>query len=247
MNLMKKKVILLGDSITQGLGSKKINFTKELQDLLGDDFEVVNMAQTGTTIYYAEKVLDNVISQLPRYVVILYGNVDAQIRPSRTGKVFNRIPSRFKKNGMLMPRPFYSHSKVKRWGQKIDNMLRRLFSTIIYHIDGTEQWVGISDFTVRYEKIIKTLISKGIYVITCSTVYIDDTMFYGSCEQYKQFNCEIQRIALRWGAKYIDLFSLFNNAVQRSSWNSIYCYDHFHPNEKGYQLIAQCIHEALCQ
>lgn len=51
-------VYLLGDSITQGLGSKKINFTDELACLLGSNYEIVNLAQTGTTIEYALRLLD---------------------------------------------------------------------------------------------------------------------------------------------------------------------------------------------
>lgn len=51
-------VYLLGDSITQGLGSKKINFTNELARLLGSNYEIVNLAQTGTTIDYAFKIID---------------------------------------------------------------------------------------------------------------------------------------------------------------------------------------------
>ena len=53
---MGKEAVLLGDSITQGLGSKKINFTENLNSLLGDGFHVDNMALTGTTISYAQKI-----------------------------------------------------------------------------------------------------------------------------------------------------------------------------------------------
>ena len=60
---MKEKVILLGDSITQGLGSKKINFTEELQKRLGESFQVENMALTGTTIHYVEEILPIIIEK----------------------------------------------------------------------------------------------------------------------------------------------------------------------------------------
>lgn len=101
----KTTVYLLGDSITQGLGSKKINFTAELACLLGKDYEIVNLAYTGTTTDYALKLLDEgeISQRLGRAMcVVLYGNVDAQIRPSRTGKVFPHIPKRFQGGGMLM-------------------------------------------------------------------------------------------------------------------------------------------------
>lgn len=67
----KEKVILLGDSITQGLGSKKVNFTQALQNKLGGNYIVENMALTGTTILYAREILHSVISHKPKYVVIL--------------------------------------------------------------------------------------------------------------------------------------------------------------------------------
>ena len=54
----KTTVYLLGDSITQGLGSKKVNFTGKLADLLGEGYEIVNLAYTGTTIDYALGLLD---------------------------------------------------------------------------------------------------------------------------------------------------------------------------------------------
>lgn len=54
----KATVYLLGDSITQGLGSKKVNFTGKLADLLGEGYEIVNLAYTGTTIDYALGLLD---------------------------------------------------------------------------------------------------------------------------------------------------------------------------------------------
>lgn len=54
----KTTVYLLGDSITQGLGSKKVNFTGKLADLLGEGYEIVNLAHTGTTIDYALSLLD---------------------------------------------------------------------------------------------------------------------------------------------------------------------------------------------
>ena len=54
----KTTVYLLGDSITQGLGSKKVNFTGKLADLLGEGYEIVNLAYTGTTIDYALSLLD---------------------------------------------------------------------------------------------------------------------------------------------------------------------------------------------
>lgn len=242
---MKEKVILLGDSITQGLGSKKINFTEELQNMLGEGYSVSNMALTGTTIHYAEEILPSILQQKPRYVVIVYGNVDAQIRPCRTGKVFKHIPKRFQKNGMLMPRPFYSHTLKKKIAQKVENTMRSFYSELICAVDGTEQWVDIQDFSETYRRVLDRLINEGIDVLACSTVAIDNKMFPGSLEQYERFDTEIQIIAEAKKIPYVDVFSPLKRAVCDGGWKSVYCYDHFHPNEGGYKIMAEVIADNL--
>lgn len=60
---MKKEIVLLGDSITQGLGSKKVNFTSELQKSLGTGYAVDNMAFTGTTVHYLEQIFDEILQK----------------------------------------------------------------------------------------------------------------------------------------------------------------------------------------
>lgn len=62
---MKKEIVLLGDSITQGLGSKKVNFTSELQKSLGTGYAVDNMAFTGTTVHYLEQIFDEILQKRP--------------------------------------------------------------------------------------------------------------------------------------------------------------------------------------
>lgn len=237
---MKKKVVLLGDSITQGLGSKKINFTQELQEQLGNGYLIDNMAFTGTTIHYAEKILPEVMEKHPEYVVIVYGNVDAQIRPCRTGHIFSHLPKRFQGSGMLMPRPFYSHTWYKRIGQKIENMLRKICSKLIYAVD-----VPLGEFQEAYQNLVKELKKCKIKPIVCSTVYIDETIFPGSLTQYKLFNSKIEDISNVEKIPYLDLFSPLKDAVDDAGWNSVYCFDHFHPNGGGYGVIASLIAELV--
>jgi lysophospholipase L1-like esterase len=219
----KQKVILLGDSITQGLGSKKINFTQALQDRLGASFIVENLALTGTTILYAKQILDDIISREPDYVVIVYGNVDAQIRPNRQGHI------------------------LRKWGQKIDNWLRYFFSVVIYKVDGSEQWVNIEQFHDTYIAVLKKLLANDCHVLTCSTVYIDDRLFPGSLNQYKIFNQEITRMAKTYQCNFVDLFNPLQKKVQEYGWEAYYNYDHFHPNRGGYELISDILSRQILQ
>lgn len=242
-------VYLLGDSITQGLGSKKVNFTGELAKLLGRSYKIVNLACTGTTINYAFKLLeDGNLCPPPEgrsICVVLYGNVDAQIRPCRTGRVFPHIPKRFQGGGMLMPRPFYSRSLGKRLGQLIDNAGRKVFSAIIKLVDGTEQWVSLDSFNEQYGRLLDRLNCMGVDSITCSYVYIDEKLFPGSPAEYLAFNKAIRANAESRGIPYIDMWSMFESEVCVNGWDYSYNKDHFHPNETGYVLMAKAIAEVI--
>ena len=243
----KITVYLLGDSITQGLGSKKVNFADELARILGDRYEIINLAYTGTTIDYALKLLDEgkIMSNGRSICVVLYGNVDAQIRPRRTGRVFPHIPKRFQCNGMLMPRPFYSCSWGKHAGQLLDNVFRKMFSSLIIAVDGTEQWVSLESFEKEYSCLLDRLFDLGIGAIACSCVYIDGRLFPGTPSEYESFNNMIRVSAEERGIPYVDMWSMFETDVKANGWSNAYNKDHFHPNGTGYRLMARVIAAAI--
>lgn len=237
-------VYLFGDSITQGLGSKKVNFSGELGELLGSSYRIVNLAQTGTTIEYGlealrENVPENVAGD--SIALILYGNVDAQIRPNRNGRVFPHIPKRYQQNGMLMPRPFYSQSLAKRIWQHVDNYLRSMFAQLIRVVDGCEQWVPHDLFKARYTELLEALDQRGIRAIPCSCVYIDDALFPGCRMEYERFNQVIYELAREFNLRYVDLFNLLKESVERLGWDGCYNRDHFHPNGAGYEIMARAL------
>lgn len=243
------RVYLLGDSITQGLGSRKVNFSGELARLLGPEYEVVNLALTGTTIGHALDLLEDGKVCVPPgesvVCVILYGNVDAQIRPNSKGRVFPHIPRRYKGGGMLMPRPFYSHSLRKSLGQHLDNAMRRILSKLIVAVDGTEQWVPLDAFSTQYEKLLTNLTAAGISAVACSCVYIDERLFPDTPRQYAIYNEKICELASAFGVPYLDIWSPFKRRVALGGWDSVYNKDHFHPNGDGYQAMAQLIATSL--
>ena len=136
-------------------------------------------------------------------------------------------------------------SGIEELGKKIENMMRSIYSKLIYAVDGAEQWVPLDEFQKAYQNLVKELKKCKIKPIACSTVYIDDTMFPGSLTQYKLFNSKIKDISNVEKAPYLDLFSPLKDAVDDAGWNSVYCFDHFHPNGGGYGVIASLIAELV--
>ena len=240
------RIVLLGDSITQGLGSQKVNFTSELEALRPDD-EIINMALTGTTIKYACDHVKDILAAKPDMVIILYGNVDAQIRPSRSGKIFRLLPSRFahKDGSMLLPRPFYSKTFIKRFAQHIENFMRSFFRNLIYAVDGKEQWVDVDKFNNLYTWFCDELSKHNIDIICCSTVYLDDDKFPGSNKEYIIFNSVIERISQGNNKHFLDIYNPLKKLVYKYGWGNVYNYDHFHPKGYGYKYIAKWINEKI--
>ena len=82
----KKVVACVGDSITQGVGAEKGKaYPSQLQELLGDQWEVKNFGVSGRTLlkhgdhpYWIEKAYENALASNPSVVVIMLGTNDTK-------------------------------------------------------------------------------------------------------------------------------------------------------------------------
>ena len=80
------KVACIGDSITQGSGTKGgMSYPKQLQTLLGDKYQVGNFGVSGRTLlkkgdhpYWSEKAYQNALKMEPNVVVIMLGTNDTK-------------------------------------------------------------------------------------------------------------------------------------------------------------------------
>ena len=89
------KVVVLGDSISEGIGSKKMNYISSCERILGKQYVFTNMAKTGSTINYPCEHLSEIINENPDICVIMYGSVDAQIRANRF-KIKHLLPKHYR-------------------------------------------------------------------------------------------------------------------------------------------------------
>lgn len=242
MKEKKKRIVVLGDSISQGIGSKKINYISYLEEQLGESYEILNLAHTGTTIDYALNLHNNITEYDPQIILVMYGNVDAQIRPNIHGKKYNIdkiIPRRYKKNGMLDPRPFYSRKWYRYFPDRFDNITRLIIRRFVTKTQGVCQWITADEFKAKYQEFINTVKKDNRKIILVSTIKLDEKYYSGCTEQYKIFNKIIKELSDVNNCKYINLFTYIEELLEKYKWNEIFYFDHYHPNKKGYELIAQ--------
>ena len=245
--MKKDNIIIVGDSISEGIGQKKINYEIFLKKAM-NKYNIINMARTGTTIKYGNTISEEIIKLNPKYVIIFYGNVDAQIRANINGKktkLINFIPNRYKKNGMLDPRPFYS-KKWYRWiPDRLDNVVRFYIKKMVIHFEGTIQWVSIEEFEKEYTDFIIKLKENSIIPIIISTIFLDDDYFLNSNIEYEKYNNVLKKISQKNNCIYIDFYSSLKKYVNNKGVWDLYSSDHFHPNEYGYKYLSYLISKKM--
>lgn len=237
------KIAIYGDSISEGIGKRKINYSnylKEIMEKKGEKTEIANYAHTGTTIKYLTELLNNSVMDYS-VSIIGYGNVDAMLRPDlkHTPNYYKYLPNRYKQNGMLNPRPYYSKRWYKKWLQKCDSCFRTGLNKILLKLQGKTTWISMDEFRDEYVKCIRKIKKSGCEkIVLLSTVHVSDKYFPGTNVEYQKINLIINKIAMKEKCIFIDLYSLLDE--------SKYFYDDlFHPNNIGYEKIAEAIGQKL--
>lgn len=240
------KIAILGDSISEGLGSKKFNYCKELKENIERDLNIScyikNFACTGKTILYANEIRETVKEFNPDIIVSFFGSVDGMVRPQKKEPFWSLLPDRYKKNGMLDPRPFYSRKTSRSIIEHLDSFIRFRLKLILMKICGTYSWVDLELFEKEYKSLLKYF-SKGPKMLLISTVYIDDYYFPGSNSNFNLYNACIKNLAKEFSCNFIDL----RPHQRKLKWKEIYNSDHFHPNKNGYTWYAEIIGKEIVQ
>lgn len=240
------RIAVLGDSITEGIGRKKVNYCSNLERQLNNSV-VKNFGFTGSTIRYTLKIQEEVLRFNPDVLIVFYGNVDALPRVNSNSKIYKLLPKRYKALGMMDPRALYSSKKAKRAIQKIDSAFRYRLKKVLLKTTGSIQWVNIVDFEDIYTEFLLCFKDTDTKIILLSTVPMYEKYFPKANEEYIKYNNIIHKLAKEMGGQYIDLY----NELQNYSKEEIYLSDYFHPNAYGYEviskLIVRCIDDGNCK
>ena len=243
------RIVIFGDSISDGIGSKHINYEKDLISLI-EGLEIFNYAKSGETILYANNQKEEASKHEPEIAIIFCGSVDGLIRANLEGSskfVKWIIPKRYKNPGMLEQRPFYSKNFFKRQINHIDNIYRKILKKIVLASGGKTQRVQIDLFKKEYKELVKYLTQNNINCILVSTMYVDDKFFLKSNNEFIKYNEIIRQCAIDYAknAVFLDLFSIIQKDVKENGWSNLLSFDHFHPNIRGYRRIAEEIVNAI--
>lgn len=230
------RIAVFGDSISEGIGNRKVNYCECLREQLENYYDIViinNYAHTGTTIGYIEDIKEQWSYNRYDVVIIAYGNVDAMLRPdlNHSPNLYALLPSRYKQNGMLNPRPYFSKRWYRSIGQHFDSWFRWHLNKFLLNFQGTTTWVSETEFERKYSIALEDLKKISENFILLSTVQVSDRYFPGTNSSYVKFNERIKRLSQQFHAVYIDLYNL--DFIKNEFYE-----DDFHPNEKGYKRIS---------
>ena len=238
------KVAIYGDSISEGIGKRKVNYSDFIKNGLSQRYQNIiidNFAHTGTTIKYLDEVL---CANLVEYdvVIIGYGNVDGMLRPDieHRPNYYNLLPSRYKQNGMLNPRPYYSSRYWKKFIQHLDSIVRTTLNRVLLSCQGATTWVSVEEFEKIYRNCITMIrcLGENKKIVLLSTVRVGEKYFPGTNRSYEKFNEVIRRISEQEKCIFINLYDELSDY-------SLFYEDLFHPNIMGYKVIADKICKKL--
>ena len=216
------RIVCFGDSVTFGWNiDYKNSYPNLLEGLLRGDYakvKVINSGIGGNTILDAyDRVENDVISYNPHLAVINFGLNDGRIKEI-TGDDENI-------NGG--EEPAYN-------GDKEDSLVPN---------------INLETFSKYYNLIVDKIESADIKIILMG---MNSVLVLSSSENnidaeeqieiYKNYNDEVRKISVNNHIDFIDLWDIFE---ANDKTNDYLQGDGIHPNEEGFKLIANIVHEVI--
>ena len=232
------KIVVLGDSIAEGLGVKGRCYADLLRMHLGKadcPVSLLNLAYTAFQITDSRKYWPQVIAFDPDIVIIAHGITEAIIRPNINGY---RI-------GRLDPRPYYSQQLLKRLCQQFDSALRWRFQVWMIQKDGGRTLMSCDEFESRLTESLDSLLRETSARVTLLTHNgIDERFYSNSLASLNCFQECIARVAAQ--AALPNRVQVCDISHLLDPWSDFFA-DHFHPNATGHAKIAAALFEKVAR
>lgn len=225
------RLAVFGDSIAAGMGVR------------GDTYAELVAKKLGYDLYDFSGVSKPVSHSLTQYMsdpgsfefaIIAHGITEAIPRPAQ--RLIAKMPGRWRREGWMDPRPYFSSSFRKRSGQRIESSIRWRFRNLLLRL-GPPRFVMEHDrYVDNARQLAEKLSGHGVAVIMLGPPDIDQKRFPGS----ESRTAEYWKSVRSFGVIAVELTGKLDR------WGS-YCGDRFHPNDDGHARIAQLIIAAVNQ
>ena len=254
--------VFLGDSLTEGVGWKRISHVAELAKqlrateirsrdkhaLIGQvksnvpGLRIWNLACEGKTIESDFEWLPFISTLNPELVVIFRGSLESIIRPAMVSDAGWPwwVPRSWRNYSAMDPRCYFSTTWWRRAKQtSIDGMKQRARLKLLQARPG-KPLIDLDAFASYQTKLITQLRSSTTRVLVLGLLPVDRQRFPGSAEHFKSVNARLRKIAEAEGVEFFDWAAQLNGGA-------LFYRDGFHPNEAGAAALANILRERLCQ
>ncbi len=216
-----RRLILLGDSIAGGLGSRASRYGDIGAAKFG--WKLADHSASGSTI--AESLARFRENPVQGCAVLVAHGITEPILPPDPAHL-RWAPPRWRCLGWMDPRAYYSSNVWRRILQRVESELRWRTKTVTMKF-GTIQLMSQEAYCVAYTELCDLFEGDNTPVFTLEPTHIDERFFLGSSHEQALYWTSIKP-AVRHHVLLCDEFE---------PWSD-YLLDHFRPNSKGYEFIA---------
>lgn len=252
--------MFLGDSLTEGVGSKRISHVAELAKQLRASeirsrdrhalkgqvkssftgLRLWNLACEGKTIESDFEWLPLVGALQPELVVIFRGSLESIIRPAMVADADWPwwVPRSWRNYSAMDPRCYFSTTWWRKAKQTSVDALKQRMRLRLLHARPGKPLIDLDTFASYQTKLIKQLRSLRTSILVLGLLPVNEDRFPGSDEHFKSVNARLKQIAEAEGVEFFDWAS-------RLKGDALFYRDGFHPNEAGAVALANLLRERL--
>jgi len=248
--------VFLGDSLTEGVGSKRISHVAELakqlraheirsrdRDALNGELKssstglrLWNFACEGKTIESDFEWLPLIGTLQPELVVIFRGSLESIIRPAMVSDAAWPwwVPPSWRNYSAMDPRCYFSTTWWRKAKQTSVDAIKQIMRLKLLHARPGRPLIDLDTLASYQAKLIQQLRHIGTRVLVLGLLPVDEDRFPGSAEYFKSVNTRLQQIAEAEGAEFFDWASQLNG-------DALFYRDGFHPNKAGAVALAKIL------
>jgi hypothetical protein len=264
--------VFLGDSLTEGVGSKRISHVAELAKRLGAsefrlrpidarngqvDFNVAglmnaaqsdlwlwNLACEGKTIDTDFDWLPLISALRPELVIVFRGSLESILRPAMLfgGAWPWWVPRAWRNYSAMDPRCYFSATWWRKAKQTSVDALKQKARLRLLSQQPGKPLMELEKFLEYERELLQKLRTLGARVLVLGLLPVSETCFPNSPAYFESVNAKLKDVANAAGAEFLDWASLLPT---KGTHAELFYRDSFHPNEAGARALSEILLQAL--